>query len=219
MEYRTFTNTIEERDAESRSVSGYAIVFNSESRDLGFFETIAPGAVTQETIERSDIFATLNHDPDKVLARCNHGSGSLELSIDERGMHYRYNAPHTDLGNSVLEHIDRGDLTDASFAFTISDEPDAQRWEKRDGNIYRTIYKIDRLYDISNVWTGAYAEASTHRNKPDEYQKYIREVEAQEAEEARKELERATQEAEKQKNEIITMLNSRRDEFMKNINI
>lgn len=180
MEYRKFSNTFDERDKESRSVSGYASVFNSESRDLGFFETIAPGAITEQTIKDSDVFATLNHDPDKVLARSNHGVGSLELFVDDRGLHYRYDAPHTDLGNSVLEHIDRGDLTDASFAFTIADEPDAQRWEKRDGNIYRTIYKIDRLYDISNVWTGAYAEASTHRNSPDEYEKYINEVNAQE---------------------------------------
>jgi hypothetical protein len=212
MEYRRFTNTVEDRDKESRSVSGYASVFNSESRDLGFFETIAPGAITEETIKESDVFATLNHDPDKVLARSNHGVGSLELFVDERGLHYRYDAPHTDLGDSVLEHIDRGDLTDASFAFTIADEPDAQRWEKRDGKIYRTIYKIDRLYDISNVWTGAYAEASTHRNSPDEYEKYINELNAQE--------EIAKREAEQERvNKINENLDNKLKEFYKNIKI
>lgn len=212
MEYRLFNNTIEKRDAESRSVSGYASVFNSESRDLGFYETIAPGAITEDTIKNSDVFATLNHDPDKVLARSNHGVGSLELFVDERGLHYRYDAPHTDLGNSVLEHIDRGDLTDASFAFTIADEPDAQRWEKRDGKIYRTIYKIDRLYDISNVWMGAYAEASTHRNSPDEYEKYINEVNAKEELENR-------QKEEERVNSINEKLDERIKEFYKNINI
>ena len=212
MEYRKFENTIEARDTESRSVSGYAIVFNSESRDLGFFETIDPGAVTQETIERSDVFATLNHDENKVLARCNHGSGSLELSLDEKGLHYRYDAPHTDLGNSVLEHIDRGDLTDASFAFTIADEPDAQRWEKRDGKIYRTIYKINRLYDISNVWTGAYAAASTHRNTPDEYEKFINELEAREAAEKQ-----AAEEA--RQAEIKAKLDEKLLNFYKNISL
>lgn len=212
MEYRKISNSIEKRDTESRSVSGYAIVFNSESRDLGFFETIAPGAVTEDTIRNSDIFATLNHDQDKVLARCNHGSGSLELSLDERGMHYRYSAPHTDLGNSVLEHIDRGDLTDASFAFTIADEPDAQRWEKRDGKIYRTIYKIDRLYDIANCWTGAYAEASTHRNQPEDYEKYINELEAREAAEKQ-------DEEEAKKVEINTKLDQKLRDFYKNISL
>ena len=127
-------------------------------------------------------------------------------------MHYRYDAPHTDLGDSVLEHIDRGDLTDASFAFTIADEPDAQRWEKRDGKIYRTIFKIDRLYDISNVWTGAYAAASTHRNSPDEYEKYINEINAQE------ELESRQKEQERVDN-INQKLDDKLKEFYKNISI
>lgn len=195
MEYRSFKNTIETREQNSRNVAGYAVVFNSESRDLGFYETIAPGAITEETLANSDVFATLNHDEDKVLARCKFGSGSLELKLDSYGLHYRYDAPNTDLGNTVLEHIDRGDLTDASFAFTISDEPGAQTWERRDGKVYRTINKIDRLFDIANCWTGAYAAASTHRNKPEEYEKYINALEAEEA------LKRAEAEAEAPKQE------------------
>ena len=215
-EFRTFNNTIEQRAADSRSVSGYAVVFNSESRDLGFFETIAPGAITEDTILESDVFATLNHDTDKVLGRSRFGQGSLELSVDERGVHYRYDAPNNDLGNSVLEYIDRGDLTDASFAFTIADEPDAQRWEKRDGAIYRTIYKIDRLYDISNVWTGAYAEASTHRNKPEDYDKYINQLEA---EERAKEEEQKAEEERVNKEKIDTILNNRLQSFLEKVNI
>lgn len=218
MEYRIFNNTIEQRAPESRSVSGYAVVFNSESRDLGFYETIAEGAITEETLRNSDVFATFNHDMNQVLARSNKGVGSLELSLDERGLHYRYDAPHTNLGDAVLEHIDRGDLTDASFAFTIADEPDAQRWERgKDGNIYRTILKIDRLYDISNVWVGAYAEASTHRNSPDEYSKYINELEAKEELERREKEEEARKEEEAKKEEIIMNLDNRLKDFYKNI--
>jgi len=88
----------------------------------------------------------------------------------------------------------------------------AQRWEKRDGKIYRTIYKIDRLYDIANCWTGAYAEASTHRNTPDEYVKYINEVEAREA--AEKQAEEDAKKA-----EILSKLDERMKEFYKKINI
>ena len=85
-EFRTFNNTIEQRAADSRSVSGYAVVFNSESRDLGFFETIAPGAITEDTILESDVFATLNHDADKVLGRSRFGQGSLELDMMHQTM-------------------------------------------------------------------------------------------------------------------------------------
>lgn len=161
IEYRLIK--IQKPDNEhSRKVSGYACVFNSSSRDIGFYETVSDMAITEDTILRSDVFATLNHNPERVLARCKYGSGSLQLSVDERGLRYEYEAPHTALGDEVIEAIKRGDLTDASFAFTIdAEDPDAQKWEKRDGYYYRTIYKIAQLYDISNVWTGAYAEASS----------------------------------------------------------
>ena len=80
IEYRSFR--IEARESGSRTVSGYGSVFNSQSEDLGFIETIDPNAITEETIKRSDVFATLNHVMDKILARFKYGSGSLELICD-----------------------------------------------------------------------------------------------------------------------------------------
>lgn len=179
IEYRKITLNKPDNE-ESRKISGYACVFNSSSRDIGFTETVSDMAITEDTILRSDVFATLNHNPERVLARCKYGSGSLQLSIDERGLRYEYEAPHTSLGDEVLEAIKRGDLTDASFAFTIdTEDPDAQKWEKRDGKYYRTIYKIAQLYDISNVWTGAYAEASSEirSNTMQDYSEEINKLE------------------------------------------
>ena len=48
IEYRSFR--IEAREQGSRTVSGYGSVFNSQSEDLGFIETIDPNAITDETI-------------------------------------------------------------------------------------------------------------------------------------------------------------------------
>ena len=195
IEYRKITLNKPDNE-ESRKISGYACVFNSSSRDIGFTETVSDMAITEDTILRSDVFATLNHNPERVLARCKYGSGSLQLSVDERGLRYEYEAPHTSLGDEVLEAIKRGDLTDASFAFTINKEdPDSQKWEKRDGKYYRTIYKIDKLYDISNVWTGAYAEASSeirsntmqdYREEINKLENMIKEEELRSAEEEEK---------------------------------
>ena len=43
-------------NTESRTITGYAIVFESWSRDLGgFYEIIRKGAITQELINRSDV--------------------------------------------------------------------------------------------------------------------------------------------------------------------
>ena len=180
-EYRKIK--IEHRD-EGRLVYGYAAVFNSRSNDIGFYETIDPSAITEETIKRSTVYATLNHDRDKVLARSKNGVGTLELKVDERGLYYQYEAPHSTLGDDVLEMIKRGDLADASFAFTVSQDEDAQKWEKRDGQYYRTIYKIDKLFDISNVYDGAYSEANTNlRAQEDYYQQEMRKLDEKEEDE------------------------------------
>ena len=148
-------------DAEARTISGYAAVFNSESNDLGFYEIIAPGAITEDTIMRSDVVATLNHDPEKVLARSKYGKGTLHLNVDERGLKYEYEAPNTTLGNDLREMLKRGDIDAASFAFAVPQEEGAQKWEKRDGKYYRTIYKIDKLFDVAAVYHPAYSAAST----------------------------------------------------------
>ena len=145
-------------DSDSRILSGYAAVFNSESKDLGgFTEMISPTAF-EGVIERSDVFAVLDHDRNKVLARSKMGKGSLELNIDEKGLQFRFESPNTTLGNDVLSMVKRGDLTDASFCFTVEDES----WQKReDGSYLRTINKIGDLFDVAICYNGAYAESYT----------------------------------------------------------
>ena len=148
-------------DRESRTVEGYGVVFESPSVDLGFTETIHRGAITQETIDTPDVFCRFNHDNNKILARSKKGKGSLELSIDDTGVKYRFQAPKTALGDELLEYLERGDITASSFAFTIdSKDKEAEKWTNRDGTLYRDIYKIQRLYDVAPVFQPAY-EATT----------------------------------------------------------
>ena len=173
IEYRSFR--IEARESGSRTVSGYGSVFNSQSEDLGFIETIDPNAITEETIKRSDVFATLNHDMDKILARCKYGSGSLELKCDDKGLYYRFDAPNTDLGDELLEHLNRGEIDSSSFAFTVKRD----EWKKGDdGKHYRRILEIDQLFDVSPVYCSAYPEAICQkRNKPSDYADKINKLE------------------------------------------
>lgn len=147
-------------DPTSRKVEGYAVVFDSPSENMGFIETIKRGAITEDTIKNSDVLARFNHNPEKVLARSKYGSGSLQLVVDDIGVRYSFEAPNTQLGDELLEHLHRGDITSSSFAFTISSEKGSERWYKQDGQLYRDIYKIDRLYDVAPVWVPAY-EATT----------------------------------------------------------
>lgn len=152
--------TISNINSETRTVEGYAVVFNSQSEDLGFFETIAPSAVTVDVINRSDVFALLNHNPDKVLARCRYGEGSLSLSIDEKGLKYSFQAPNTELGNELIEHIRRGEIDSSSFAFIVSTDDGSEKWENINGTTHRTINKIECLCDVSPVWQPAYSATS-----------------------------------------------------------
>jgi HK97 family phage prohead protease len=138
-----------------RKIEGYAIVFNSRSEDMGFFEEISSEAL-DGVIERSDCFALLNHDDSRgILARSKYGEGTLKLTVDDIGLRYEFEAPNTQLGDETLEMIKRGDIDGSSFAFSIAEG--GEKWEKRDGEYYRTISKIERLYDISPVYQPAYA--------------------------------------------------------------
>ena len=184
-------------NAESRNVDGYAIVFNSLSENLGGFrEKVVPEAVNG-VIEQSDVMAVLNHDSSRgILARSRYGKGTLSLVADEKGLRYTFDAPHTALGDECLEYLRRGDINQSSFAFTVAEDA----WEKQaDGTYIRTIKRFERLYDVSPVFTPAYAETSVSCRSFEEFKA----EEERLAAEAKAEEERriAEEEAEKERRE------------------
>lgn len=141
---------------EERIIEGYAIVFNELSEDLGGFrEMILPEAVNQELIDNSDIFYLYNHcDNSTPLARCNHGQGSLELTIDDKGLKYRFNCLNTEF----YQLVQRGDLDKSSFAFSLPKDGSGEVWKKsQEYNYIRKITKIEQLYDCSAVLVPAYS--------------------------------------------------------------
>ena len=161
---------------ESRKVEGYALVFNTESEDLGFYETISPEAITEETIRKSDVMCLLDHSKNRgILARSRYGKGSLKLSIDEKGLKYEFDAPKTSLGDELLEMLRRGDINQSSFSFSVAEGGD--KWEKRDNKYYRTITKIERLFDVSPVYTPAYTSTSVGCRNFDDFKKKIEYIE------------------------------------------
>ena len=168
-------------EGDSRHIEGYGSVFNERSVDLGgFTEIIAPGAF-DGVIERSDVKAYLDHNPERgILARSRNGQGSLHLELDERGLKYSFDAPKTPLGDEVVEGLRRGDYSQSSFAFTVQDES----WSKEeDGRYLRTINKIGGLYDVSIVANPAYEGTSVALRSLDAFkaQEVPPQEEAQEA--------------------------------------
>lgn len=205
------TNSTPVVSQDSRTVEGYAVVFNSQSEDLGFYETINPAAITEEVLMRSDVFCLFNHDQDKVLARSKYGTGSLQLQLDEQGLKYTFTAPNTDLGDELLEYLRRGDIDSSSFAFTVSTDEGSEVWTTgTDGRQYREILKIDELHDVSPVWNPAYSSTSVSqrtldklnqlREMQDEKEKEVQEETVEKTDEVQEDKEVPTQEEVEKKN-------------------
>lgn len=207
LEIRAISNEVQ---VDSRNITGYAVVFESNSEDLGFIERIMKGAITDDTIKKSDVFCLLNHDSTKVLARSKYGEGSLKLEIDERGLKYSFTAPQTDLGNEILEHLQRGEIDSSSFAFTVSLDEGSEKWYTVEGVQYRDIYKIDELYDVSPVYQPAYQETTVskralvelekHKTMQDEKEKEVQEETVEKTDEVQEDKEVPTQEEVEKKN-------------------
>ena len=159
MEKRIFNieNRFETKEDGKEVVIGYGSIFNSRSENLGnFYEYISPTAISQETIERSDVRALINHDSNLILARST--TGTLDLSVDEKGLKYSFEIPETSYGKDLAINMKNGNLNQSSFAFTVGDD----EWSTDDdGNDIRTITAIDKLYDISVVSYPAYSQAAS----------------------------------------------------------
>lgn len=150
-------------NTESRTITGYAIVFESWSRDLGgFYEIIRKGAITQELINRSDVIMNVNHDNDKMVARSVNGEGTLKLTLDDTGLRFEFDAPPTPLGEELLFNIRSGNLFECSFAFSLSGSETCERWTKDENMLRREILEIGGIYDCSIVTVAAYGATSCH---------------------------------------------------------
>lgn len=113
-----------EGEALSRTITGYAILFNVPSaplwsdEDSEAREVIAPGAVTKEILDAQDIKMTMFHDRQLILGRSNKGGGTLSYTVDDKGVAFEFDAPNTVDGDKALELVRRGDISGCSFAFT-----------------------------------------------------------------------------------------------------
>ena len=159
-EIRTIQAQVETRQDENDSnvIEGYALKFNSRSQVLGYGTTFVE-ILDRHCLDNADMrstVATFNHNQSQIIGRVN---ANLSLNIDDVGLRFTVTLPDTTIAHDVLENIRAGILNKCSFAFTVSEDDDADDWQKtdEDGIDYiRTIRKIDHLYDVSVVTTPAY---------------------------------------------------------------
>lgn len=148
----------EQQSDQPTRIIGYGSVFNSRSEPLwGFREIIKPGAF--DDVLSNDVRGLFNHDPNFILGRS--ASGTLALSVDERGLQYNITAPDTQMiRDLVIAPMLRGDISQSSFAFQVA--RDGDNWyEDEEGIVIREINKFSRLYDVSPVTYPAYQDADS----------------------------------------------------------
>ncbi len=117
-----------ERRAEGGGATlvGYAALFGSLSVNLGGFrEQIEPGAF-KESISEDDIRSLFNHDEDHVLGRL--ANKTLRLAEDAKGLRFENDLPDTQTARDLATLIERGDVSQMSFAFRV--KPNGDRWDE-----------------------------------------------------------------------------------------
>ena len=133
---------------------GLAAVYLKDSEDMGFVETIAPGAF--DGADMGDAISVFNHDKNLILGRAS--SGTLEVKADARGLRYEVELPDTEQAKHVFEAVRRGDVSGSSFAFRVAKD----RWTYDETNdvVRREILAFETIYDTSPVVRPAYPDTS-----------------------------------------------------------
>lgn len=145
-----------DNDGKGKTLSGYAVVFNSPSKDLGgFTEVVSPKAF--DGVDLSNVLMLANHDYSQVLASVK--AGTLKLAVDDKGLHFDATLPNTSFANDVYEEVSSGNVDSASFSFAVAQDGDT--FTKDDsGKVVRTINSVKSLFDVSVVAVPAYDSTS-----------------------------------------------------------
>ena len=141
----TLTQTVEIRaktDEKRHLLSGYAIVFNSPSENMGFIETVHPHAL--DNVDLSSVFALYNHNFNSVLGKT---GKNLSLKVDKKGLSFDLELLPSD--EHIFELVKDGIINKMSFGFVVEQD----EWQD---STHRTVLKIKELQEISLVPTPAY---------------------------------------------------------------
>jgi HK97 family phage prohead protease len=152
---------------DERRLTGYAIVFNSLSQDLGGFkERIAPVAVDRTLRTSANVDALIDHRRETTTILGSTDSGLLKLRKDRHGLAVDVRPPDTSMVRDLLTVVKAGLVKGMSFAFRVF--PDGQEWEEEDGILVRTVTDME-FSEVSFVVNPAYldTEASARNHKID----------------------------------------------------
>lgn len=151
-----------QQDKQPKTIEGYALLFNSPSKDLGgFVEVIDPKAL--DGVDLSNVIMLDQHDFSKPLASVK--AGTLELTPDEKGLHFTATLDDSvSYASDVFQNVKSGNVDSMSFRFDIDDGGDEFTQDEQ-GKITRTIKQVKDLFEVSTVTLAAYDQANVQVDK------------------------------------------------------
>lgn len=139
---------------EPPKIVGYAAMFESLSQDLGgFVEKIRRGAFAKSLDSGADVRALFNHDSNLILGRTT--AGTLKVREDAQGLAIEIIPPDTSYARDLLVSLERGDISQMSFAFRTK----VEEWDTTREPALRTLVEVE-LFDVSPVTYPAYTQTS-----------------------------------------------------------
>ncbi|QAA30187.1 phage major capsid protein (plasmid) [Lactiplantibacillus plantarum] len=147
---------------QPKTIEGYALLFNSPSKDLGgFVEVIDPEAL--DNVDLSNVIMLDQHDYSKPLASVK--AGTLKLDTDDKGLHFTATLDDSvSYANDAYQNVKSGNVDSMSFRFDIDDGGDEFTQDDQ-GNITRTIKQVKDLFEVSTVTIPAYDDSNVQVDK------------------------------------------------------
>ena len=164
-EKRSFQRNDFSFDAENRKLSGYGVVFDSDShplrvrhnnQEIVVIERITADSVRDALME--DVVSAHNHNLDIIYGRTT--AGTMRLVQDQRGIRYELDLANTNAANDLLANVRRGEITGSSFMFNVDPEAGYDIQRRDDGTLIAIPQKITRIMEMGPVVFPAYPETT-----------------------------------------------------------
>lgn len=139
-QYRAFHFEVREAQEESYIVEGYAATWDKYELFDDVYEQFT--AESFKTTDMSDVIFQYNH-AGRVYARMS--NGSLQLTIDNNGLHVRADLSGSAEGRELYKEIKNGLVTQMSWGFI----PGEYDYDAKTKTIVH--YSVKKIFDVSAV--------------------------------------------------------------------